>query len=155
MTDTIHTSPKRDPLIREMTIHDHDGLLRLLAQTPGVSLREADSREATARYLERNPGLSFVAVAGADVVGCAMSGHDGRRGYLQHVVVGPAYRRQGIGRALTSACIEALLEAGIEKTHLFVFRANEEGNRFWRHAGWQLREDINMYSLVSSDNDNA
>lgn len=142
-------------MIREMTIDDHAAMIALLSETPGVSVREADSREATARYLARNPGLSFVAVVDGALVGCCMAGHDGRRGCLQHLAVAPEYRHQGIGAQLAEACVRALGEQGIAKTHLFVFRTNEAGNQFWQRLGWQLRDDINMYSHNSSANANV
>lgn len=47
--------------IRVMSTADYDAVLELMQKTPGISLRDADSREATERYLERNPGMSFVA----------------------------------------------------------------------------------------------
>lgn len=78
--------------ITELSIDRYDELIALFLRTPGVSVRDADSREATARYLARNPGLSFMAEENGKIIGCAMSGHDGRRGYLQHVVVDPPYR---------------------------------------------------------------
>ena len=63
-----------------MTMENYEGVIGLLTVTSGVRLRDADSREATARYLERNPGLSFVAFIDGVIVGCVMCGHDGRRG---------------------------------------------------------------------------
>jgi len=83
--------------IDEMTIADYDDVLSLLRASPGVALRGADSREATERYLARNPELSFVAKYAARIVGCVMCGHDGGRGYLQHLAVDPSYQRRGIG----------------------------------------------------------
>ena len=47
--------------ILDLTIDRYHEVLALMARTPGVSLREADSPVATARYLSRNPGLSFLA----------------------------------------------------------------------------------------------
>ena len=70
---TMHT-------IRTMTPSDYAAVLALMQDTPGISLREADSREATERYLARNPGLSFVAEREGRLIGCVMCGHDGRRG---------------------------------------------------------------------------
>ena len=71
--------------IREMTIDDYNVVMSLLRTTSGVRLRDADSREAIMRYLQRNPGLSFVAFVDEHLAGCVMCGHDGRRGYLQHL----------------------------------------------------------------------
>jgi ribosomal protein S18 acetylase RimI-like enzyme len=94
--------------IRVMTMDDYDAVIDLMRRTPGVSFRDADSRESTSKYLERNPGMSFVAEVGAVLCGCIMCGHDGRRGYLQHLVVLPQYRRQGIANALVERCLSSL-----------------------------------------------
>lgn len=53
--------------LRTMTISDYESVIQLMKDTPGVSLRDADSREATARYLERNLGMSFVAEHGGQI----------------------------------------------------------------------------------------
>ena len=97
--------------ISEMTIGDY-GSVRTLLTTPGLTLRTADSLESTKRYLERNPGLSFIARSDGQIVGCVMCGHDGRRGYLQHLAVEPALRRLGIGRMLVDRCLSALQGPG-------------------------------------------
>ncbi len=141
--------------IRTMTINDYDDIIEMFQTTPGITVREADSRDATKRYLERNPGLSFVATVNERIVGCVMCGHDGRRGYLQHLVVKPEYRHQGIGKALVTACIDSLKQIGIYKTHIFVFKSNSPGDAFWANNGWMLRDEINMYSYNSSSNENA
>jgi len=141
--------------VRSMSIADYDAVLDLMRQTPGVSLRDADGREATARYLARNPGLSFVAVAEGRIVGCVMCGHDGRRGYLQHLAVLPAWRRQGIAGALVQACLEALEPLGILKTHIDVLRSNTAAQAYWARRGWRLRTDIDRYSLVRGGGGNV
>ena len=63
------------PALRVMTPADYDAVLALMQNTPGISLRDADSREATERYLVRNPELSFVAEADGRVIACVMCGH--------------------------------------------------------------------------------
>lgn len=140
--------------ITELTIDRYDEVLALMKRTPGVSVREADSKEAVARYLARNPGFSFVAEEGG-IIGCAMCGHDGRRGYLQHVIVDEPYRRRGIAQALVNRCLDRLEEAGIVKTHLEVFVTNGLANDYWQKRGWQRRDDTHRYSFVRSPNPNA
>ncbi len=134
---------------------DYDEVIDMLRITPGITVREADSRSSTNRYLERNPGLSFVATIDDYIVGCVMCGHDGRRGYLQHLVVKPENRGQGIGKALLTACIDSLQQVGIDKTHLFVFKSNSLANAFWESNGWILRDEVNIYSYNVSSNKNA
>ncbi|SFO94520.1 Ribosomal protein S18 acetylase RimI [Pseudomonas sp. NFACC24-1] len=141
--------------IRVMTMDDYDAVIDLMRRTPGVSFRDADSREATAKYLERNPGMSFVAEVGAVLCGCVMCGHDGRRGYLQHLVVLPQYRRQGIANALVERCLSSLEKHGILKCHLDVFKTNLTAANYWHSQGWKLRSDIDRYSFTRSDNENV
>jgi len=141
--------------LREMQPVDYDAVFALMQNTPGIRLRNADSAAATRRYLHRNPGLSFVAETDAGVVGCAMAGHDGRRGYLQHVIVAPPYRSRGLARRLVACCIRALEAAGIEKIHLDVMSGNAEAMTFWAHLGWHQREDLVRFSLITSGDPDA
>lgn len=139
----------------EYTIDRFDDVMALMLGTPGISVRTADSREATELYLLRNPGLNFLAVDDGKVIGCAMCGHDGRRGYLQHVVVAVSFRGRGVANTLVEQCLSALKQLGIMKVHLDVFVTNEVANAYWRRRGWKLREDINRYSLIMSEDGNA
>lgn len=130
----------------------HGEVLALWRRTPGIVVRKADSEEAIGRYLRRNPGMSFIARCGNTVVGCALAGHDGRRGYLHHVAVDPGFRRQGIGRSLVKACTEALREAGINKIHLDVLVENEEARVWWKNLGWSPRGDLVRFSFGAGNN---
>ena len=141
--------------IRPMTIADYDSVMTLMQQTPGVAVREADSRDATNAYLERNPQLSFVAEVDHQIIACIMSGHDGRRGYLQHLAVLPAYRRYGIANALVECCLAKLEQIGILKSHIDVFQTNALAIAYWESQGWQLRTDIRRYSLIRAGGDNV
>jgi ribosomal protein S18 acetylase RimI-like enzyme len=140
--------------LRVMTMDDYHAVIELMKSTPGVSFRDADSRESTAKYLQRNPGLSFVAEVGDALGGCVMCGHDGRRGYLQHLVVLPQYRGQGIANALVERCLSELEELGILKCHLDVIKTNTSAASYWQYQGWQLRTDIDRYSFIRSGNEN-
>lgn len=142
--------------IQPLTLDRYDEVLALLRSIPGVgSSREADTPDAVARYLARNPGLSFFAELDGRVVGCAMSGHDGRRGYLQHVAVDPACRGRGIARLLVQRCLEALAKEGIEKVHLDVYATNADAQAYWAKSGWKRRDDIVRYSFTPSGRENA
>lgn len=141
--------------IRVMTMDDYDAVLALMSNTPGISLRDADSREATARYLQRNPGMSFVAESESGLCGCVMCGHDGRRGYLQHLLVLPEFRQQGIANQLVQRCLSSLEALGIGKCHLDVLKGNDTAARYWQNRGWQLRQDIDRYSFTRPGNENA
>ncbi len=136
--------------ITEFTIAHYDDIIALWRDTPGICVRDDDSRDATSRYLARNPGLSFVAIIDGKVVGSALSGHDGRRGYLQHVAVDPAFRRRGVAQTLVARCLSALASQGIAKAHLTVLADNDPAIRYWINRGWELRDDIQRFSKTCS-----
>lgn len=140
---------------RPMSLTDYDAVMALMQQTPGVSLRDADSFEATSRYLARNPGLSFVALVDDAIVGCIMSGHDGRRGYLQHLLVSPSHRKQGIAAELVERCLATLASLGIMKSHIDVLKTNVTGQAYWTLQGWLRRDDIERYSFIRGGRSNA
>ncbi len=74
--------------IREMTHRDYDAAVALWHSVSGIGLDDnCDSRRGIARYLKRNPRLSFVACLANEIIGAVLSGHDGRRGYLHHLAV--------------------------------------------------------------------
>jgi putative acetyltransferase len=133
--------------IRGMTIADYEDVVALWQTTDGVQLSAADTREAIAAYLERNQGMSFVAHnENGELVGAALCGHDGRRGYLHHMAVRVDCRGLGLGRQISELCMEALRAEGIYKCHLFVTRRNVSGKAFWDQTGWAERTDLIIMS---------
>ncbi len=128
--------------LREMTLADYDEVYTLWAASEGIGLSSADSREAIGAFLQRNPGLAFVAVDGDIIVGAVICGTDGRRGYLHHLAVRSSHKRQGIGRHLAQACLNRLREQGIEKCHIFVYRENHSARQFWESIGWVERVEL-------------
>ena len=129
--------------IRGMTISDYDGVYDLWINTPGMGLNSTDdSREGIAKYLKRNPATSFVAELDGRIIGVIMAGHDGRRGYIYHTAVHPAYRNRGIAKALVKCAMAALEDEGIHKIALVAFKTNDTGNSFWQSIGFTDREDL-------------
>jgi ribosomal protein S18 acetylase RimI-like enzyme len=128
--------------IRPMVIDDYNAVHAFWLACEGVGLGQGDSREAVARFLLRNPEMSLIAQAGDQMAGMVLCGHDGRRGFLYHLAVLPAFRSQGIGRALVERCLSVLAAEGIEKCNIVVYRDNDEGKGFWRRLDWVEREDL-------------
>ncbi|MCD8037847.1 MAG: GNAT family N-acetyltransferase [Lachnospiraceae bacterium] len=136
-------------MIRAMTIEDYEQVRALWMQIKGFAIRSLDdSRKGVARFLERNPSTSVVAVEDGKIVGAILCGHDGRRGCLYHVCVAPGYRRRGIGKAMVVFCMDALKREHINKVSLIAFTVNDIGNAFWHNVGWIQREDLNYYDFV-------
>lgn len=137
--------------VRAMTLEDYDGVYALWCKISGFAMRSIDdSKEGVERFLNRNPGISVVAVDETDgkIVGAILSGHDGRRGCLYHVCVDKNYRRMKIGTRMVVHAMEALKQEKISKVSLIAFTQNDVGNAFWNRIGWTQRLDLNYYDFV-------
>lgn len=143
-----------DYSIRPMTIEDYEEVYALWTHIRGFGIRSIDdSKEDIARFLERNPNTSAVAVCDDKIVGNILCGHDGRQGSFYHVCVAKDYRRRGIATKMAVFCMRALQDAGINKITLIAFSENEGGNAFWRKIGWTSRsDDVNYYEFVLNEN---
>ena len=133
---------------REFSIDDYDATLQLWQRVEGLEVAEGDDKEGVARFVTRNPGLSRVAIDGSTVVGVAMCGHDGRRGYIYHLAVDPARHGLGIGRRLITECLEGLKRVGLERANILVAKDNPRGLQFWRRTGW---EDLDGAAAMGRD----
>jgi len=122
---------------REFVMSDYDDVIALWAGVEGVEICEGDSRQEIAEYLERNPGLSRVAILNEKLVGAALCGHDGRRGWIYHLAVAPTYRRQKIGNVLMESCLNALRAIGLKRAIILVAGDNPGGHDFWLRNGWE------------------
>ncbi|HOE97808.1 MAG TPA: GNAT family N-acetyltransferase [Candidatus Sumerlaeota bacterium] len=134
----------------EFTPQDYDEALNFWRATPGIGLSETDSRENIEAFIQRNPGLSFLARDAGRLVGTVLGGHDGRRGYLYQLAVLPAYRGKGVGTELVERCITRLGEIGIQKCHIMIYATNIQGQTFWESIGWHRRTEILVMSRLTS-----
>ena len=127
-----------DIAFRPMTIEDYSEVLALWREVEHMGLHDdADSREGIGRFLDRNPGMSFVAVARGRIVGAALGGHDGRRGSITHLAVAKDFRRRGVGRRIVDACVKAFREAGLHGCICMAYVENELGRTFWKDLEWR------------------
>jgi ribosomal protein S18 acetylase RimI-like enzyme len=129
--------PKPEPppiLVREYRTGDGEPLRKLWES---VGFRSIGDDDASLRVLaQRSPGLLLVATRGGEVVGSAMGGWDGRRGWIYHVATAPGERRTGLATRLVRQ-IETRLEAlGCRKVNVIVRDDNSEGSAFWEALGY-------------------
>ena len=96
------------------------------------------------RKLSVQRELFLVATVGAQLVGSAMAGYDGHRGWVYYVAVSPRYRRQGIGTALMRSVEEGLARLNCPKLNLQVRASNEEVVAFYKQLGYEVEERISM-----------
>jgi N-acetylglutamate synthase len=121
---------------------DYDAALTLWNSCEGV--RANETREEFARILERNPGLSGAIRHGGELAAAVLCCHDGRRGYLYHLGVAAAHRKQGLGRLLVEHSLTQLKAVGIRRCTIFVIGNNAGGEAFWKQIGWRDRDDLKV-----------
>jgi GNAT superfamily N-acetyltransferase len=125
-----------------------DAVLALWQGMDGIGLGLGDTPHDLAMFLARNAGCSPIALnEQGEVVGVALCGHDGRRGYLHHVAVREAERGRGIGRLLIEYCRAALERVGVGRASIHVFADNKSGIAFWAHLGWSPRADLTVLQV--------
>ncbi len=140
---------------RVMNILDYGNAISLWQKVEGVCLREADSKEGISKYLQRNPNLSFIAEDNGTIVGTIMSGHDGKRGYIQHLAVAKKYRNRGVASNLLNKCLASLKEEGIIKSHINILSSNSSAKEFWKNRGWYKRNEIEIFSYINGGGKNT
>jgi ribosomal protein S18 acetylase RimI-like enzyme len=114
---------------------------RALWERTGMWLRPSDGPEQVAVLLARCPDLQLVARDPQGVlIGTAMGGWDGRRGYIYHLAVEPSWQRRGVAGALMDELEARLRAKGALKAKLQILVGNDVSRTFFRARGY-LPED--------------
>lgn len=143
---------KKDIEIRTMNIEDYNEVMTLWKSIKGFKIRAIDDDfEHIKKFLDRNIGLSVVAIKDDHIVGSILSGHDGRQASFYHVCVDAKCRGLNIASRMVEEAIERLKEEGISKITLIAFKKNFAGNIFWKNQNWKLNTDINSYELTLNE----
>ncbi len=133
--------------ITPMKADDHTEVFALWTAVMPQTLSADDEQASLARFLARNPGLSLVARSDGALVGAVLCGHDGRRGFLYHMAVSPAFRRSGVARSLAREALTRLGDEGIDKCHIFVETNNSAAQNAWSSMCWNRRDDLYVYAM--------
>ncbi|MDC7220509.1 MAG: GNAT family N-acetyltransferase [Spirochaetales bacterium] len=131
-----------------MKLTDHQDLIELWESTEGLCLDEEDSYDNMKIFLDRNVGLSFVAIIDGKIIGTIKGAQDGRRGYISHIMVLPQHRGLGIAKVLYVKTLAALKAQGIWKCNLYVLNQNTKAMEFWKKNGWcELDREFSMLQM--------
>jgi len=126
--------------IRVFAPGDESAVIRLW-QDCGLTRPWNDPHRDIARKLGEQPELFLVACRDEAIVGTAMAGFDGHRGWVHYLAVAPAEQGSGLGRALMEQ-IESLLQArGCPKINLQVRGSNSGVLAFYERLGY-VAEDV-------------
>jgi ribosomal protein S18 acetylase RimI-like enzyme len=95
-------------------------------------------------------GLFFVATREDTVMGTAMAGFDGHRGWLYAIAVRPDVRKWGVGSKLVRHAEQALAEKGCCKVNLQIVTSNQTPIVFYEKLGYQVEPRISMGKLLDN-----
>lgn len=112
-----------------------------------------DPRRDIARKLAHDPSAFWVAETSGRVVGTAMVGYDGHRGWVNYLAVDPTQRRQGIGRALMEHAERCLLARGCAKLNLQLRDGNHQALAFYQRLGYVRDDVISLGKRLINDSD--
>lgn len=125
--------------IRVFAPADADAVVALWREC-GLTRAWNDPYKDIARKATAQPEMFLVACAGteahASVVGSAMVGFDGHRGWVYYLAVAPGVQRRALGRALMARAEQLLTERGCPKLTLMVRRENATVLAFYRDLGY-------------------
>jgi len=96
-------------------------------------------------------GLFFVAAHKEGVVGTAMAGYDGHRGWIYALAVHPGHRKKGIASLLLSHAEKRLASLGCVKINLQILKGNAGVQRFYRANGYALEDRISMGKQIDEN----
>ena len=91
-----------------------------------------------ARKLSVQAELFIVAEQDSRIIGSAMGGYDGHRGWLYYLAVDPDYRRQKTGTLLVQEVEKRIEGCGCPKINLMVRTTNETVCSFYKNLGYTV-----------------
>jgi ribosomal protein S18 acetylase RimI-like enzyme len=103
------------------------------------------SPAATLLVAEASPsGELAVETKVGSIVGSAMVGHDGHRGWVYYVAVHPGQQRSGLGAVLMVAAERWLKAHGVGKLQLMVRDSNLAARGFYEKLGYKTEPVVTM-----------
>lgn len=103
------------------------------------------------RKLQTGRELFLVGEQDGRLVGTAMGGYEGHRGWVNYLAVHPDCRRQGFGRLLMTALEEKLTAVGCPKLNLQVRTSNLDVIRFYEAIGYKQDAVVSLGKRLIPD----
>jgi ribosomal protein S18 acetylase RimI-like enzyme len=133
------------PTIRPYEESDADAVVALWREVFPDAPAHNDPAEDIQRKLAVQREMFLVACAeDGSVIGTAMAGYEGHRGWVYYVAVKSDHRRRGVGTALMRRAEEALAAIGCPKLNLMVRAGNESVVAFYRKLGYDVEDRVNL-----------
>ncbi|GAA1790750.1 GNAT family acetyltransferase [Agromyces lapidis] len=141
--------------IRPFVVADTDGVVALW-RAAGLVKPWNDPHLDIERKLTVQPELFLVAETvsadgGRELVGTAMVGYDGHRGWVNYLAVADPARGTGLGRRLMAEAERLLVERGCPKLNLQVRTSNTEVIAFYERLGYVIDDAVSLGKRLIPD----
>ncbi|GAA4414646.1 acetyltransferase [Advenella faeciporci] len=136
--------------IRSFLQQDEDAVIRLWNEC-GLVRPWNDPKKDIERKLTTQPELFLVVEKEGVVVGSAMVGYEGHRGWVYYLAVDPACQGQGIGQALMQEAEHLLMERGCPKIQLLVRSNNSQVLDFYERLGYETGDVVMLGKRLIPD----
>jgi ribosomal protein S18 acetylase RimI-like enzyme len=125
--------------IRELTSADRDAAIAIWEEA-GLTRPWNDPTSDFDLALSGTTSAVLGAVDVGELAATVMVGHDGHRGWVYYLAVGPTNRRRGLGRRMMQAAESWLREHEAVKLNVMVRRTNAAALGFYERLGYEDAE---------------
>ncbi|MRG58820.1 GNAT family acetyltransferase [Agromyces sp. CFH 90414] len=136
--------------IRSFVRADTEAVVALWIEA-GLVMPWNDPYRDIERKLEVQPELFLVAELDGALVGTAMVGYNGHRGWLNYLAVAEGHRGGGCGAKLMAEAERSLIERGCPRLNLQVRSTNSAVIEFYRRLGYQVDEVTSLGKRLIPD----
>ena len=136
--------------IRPFQIADQESVVALWTEC-GLTRPWNNPHLDIARKLTVQPELFIVAIVNDAVVGTAMIGFDGHRGWVYYLAVKPTQQRKTIGSALMAEAEQLLSQLGCPKICLMVRSSNTSVVEFYKELGYAQDDVVTLGKRLIHD----
>ena len=134
-------------IIRKMRIKDYEPLIALWKKgnLPYRS-QGRDSKQHIRQQLRQRTSLYYVAEHEGNIIGAILGTHDGRKGWINRLVVAPTFRKKGIAKRLVQEVEQQLAAGGINIIACLVEDWNKVSENVFERLGYTKDPEILYYS---------
>jgi ribosomal protein S18 acetylase RimI-like enzyme len=134
-------------VIRKMTSKDYDSVI-ILWKKGNIPYRPQgrDSKKNIQWQLQQPTSLYFIAENDRKIIGAILGTHDGRKGWINRLVVTPSYRQKGIAKRLIEEVENHLAAIGIDIVACLIEDWNVTSMQVFERLGYTKHTDIPYFS---------
>lgn len=141
------SKPSLKVSLRKMTLQDYETIIKLWKQGD-IPYRPQgrDSRKNIKEQLGQPNCYFLVAETDKTIIGAIIGTHDGRKGWINRLVVEPSYQKKGIAKRLVEEVEHHFTSLGIDIVACLIEEWNTTSMQVFEQLGYTKHTDILYFS---------